>query len=119
MDESKHRKENHVSKNGAWMLVELLGHNKIAGFVTEEQKFGQVLLRIEIPTCFEDGLVTYTTQFYGTHALYCATPINKNDAILLSKELRPTPFSKFDLHRESKINLDDYLEGSEGRDSPF
>ncbi len=107
MDESKHRKENGLNSGGEWMMVELLGHNRIAGFVTEEQRFGQVLLRIDIPTeiDFESKKMEFTTQFYGTHALYCATPIREADAIQLAESLRPKPFDKFDLHREANRSL--------------
>jgi hypothetical protein len=110
MDESKHRSKNGIDGSGQWMLVELLGHNRVAGFVTEEQRFGQVLLRIDIPTeiNFETKKMGYTTQLYGTHALYCATPINESDAIQLARSLRPKPFDKFDLHRESNRNLDEF-----------
>ena len=108
MDESKHRKENGIEKDGSWMFVEMLGHKRLAGFVTEEEKWGQVLMRIDIPTSVKDGKLQFTTQFYGTHALYCATPITETDAIKLAKELRPVPFGKYDLHKEANRNLDDY-----------
>ena len=110
MDESKHRKENDLDHGGMWMLVELLGHHRLAGFVTEEQKWGQVLLRIDIPTSVDTKTkeLKFTTQWYGTHALYCATPINESDAIHLAKQLRPKPFDKYDLHRESNRNLGEY-----------
>jgi len=106
MDESKHRQENGLEQDGMWMLVELLGHKKLAGFVTEEERWGQVLLRIDIPTSVKDGRLQYTTQLYGAHALYCATPINESDAIHLAKQFRPAPFDKYDLHREANRNLD-------------
>ena len=110
MDESKHRKECGLKQDGMWMVIELLGHHKLSGFVTEEQKWGQVLLRIDIPTSVntESGKLEYTTQWYGTHALYCATPINETDAIRLAKQLRPKPFTKFDLHREANCNMDNH-----------
>ena len=41
MDESKHRKDSGIEQDGMWMFVEFLGHHKLAGFVTEEQKWGQ------------------------------------------------------------------------------
>lgn len=92
------------------MLLEFLGHHRLVGFVTEETKWGQILMRVDIPTGVntETGKLTFTTQYYGTHALYCATPINETDAIHLAKQLRPKPFDKFDLHREVNRNLDDY-----------
>ena len=106
MDESKHRKEIGVDTAGMWMVVELLGHNKVAGFVSEEKKWGQTLMRIYIPTSVDRGKLKFTTQFYGTHALYCATPVNESDAIHLAKMYRPKQFSKFDLHREENMNLE-------------
>lgn len=101
------------------MFVELLGHKRIAGFVTEEEKWGQVLMRIDIPTDIKDGKIQFTTQFYGTHALYCATPINETDAIQLAKQFRPNPFDKYDLHREENRNLDDYKIEEDNDDNPF
>ena len=122
MDEAKHRKDNGLEQDGMWMFIELLGHHKLVGFVTEEQKWGQVLLRIDIPTSVnhETKKMEFTTQWYGTHALYCATPINESDAIHLAKQLRPKPFDKFDLHREANLNLDDYqFTNNNGKDLPF
>ena len=112
MDESRHRKENGLNSGGEWMMVELLGHNRIAGFVTEESRFGQVLLRIDISTNIniESKQMEFTTQFYGTHALYCATPIRETDAIQLAQALRPKPFDKFDLHREANCSLTELTE---------
>lgn len=117
MENAKKLHETEIKKDGLWMLVELLGHNRIAGFVTEEEKWGQVLMRIDIPTHydFDKKELVFTTQFYGTHALYCATPILESDAIELAKQLRPKPFGKFDLHKESSMNLDEiYGNDSEG-----
>ena len=121
MDESKHREKSGLSQDGVWMLVEFLGHHKLAGFVTEEQKWGQVLLRIDIPTSIDKDTLKlgFTTQWYGTHALYCATPIAEADAIHLAKQLRPKPFDKYDLHRESNRNLDDYKIVEDEDDMPF
>uniref|UniRef100_A0A6M3LY67 Uncharacterized protein n=1 Tax=viral metagenome TaxID=1070528 RepID=A0A6M3LY67_9ZZZZ len=126
MDESNHRKNNNIEKAGVWMFVEFLGHKRLAGFVSEEEKWGQVLMRIDIPTLVDTktGKLKFTTQFYGTHALYCATPINETDAIKLAKELRPVPFSKYDLHKEANRNMDDYRfaeidEDDDNDDLPF
>ena len=123
MDEKLHRKKNGIEPAGRWMFVELLGHNKIAGFVSEYTQWGQTLLRIDVPAGVDTktGKMMFTTQLYGTHALYCATPINESDAIELAKQYRPAPFSKFDLHKESNRNLDDFKisDSDEMDDMPF
>ena len=37
-------------KSEAWAIVELMGHIKICGRLTEEEKFGAKMGRLDIPT---------------------------------------------------------------------
>ena len=96
----------------SWMLLELMGHRRLAGFVTEEERFGTVMCRIDIPTRYnpDNRKLIFTTQYYHHNAIFSATPILESDAIHLANrgELRPRPFEKFDLHKEAMRNLDDY-----------
>lgn len=52
-----------------WGIVELMGHVKMAGRITEVQIAGSQMLRIEIPT--EAGIVT---QYFPTGSVYRITP---------------------------------------------
>ncbi len=54
-----------------WALVELMGHRRTAGKVTEVELAGAKVLRVDTPNA--DG-ETVATQFYGGSALYCLTP---------------------------------------------
>ena len=47
-----------TEKFDQWAIVELMGHVKLAGRVTEEKRFGVEMGRIDIPQ--EDG--AFTTQ---------------------------------------------------------
>lgn len=78
------------------------------GHINLEQRWGQVLLRIDIPTAIENDKMVFTTQWYGTHALYCATPVYKKTAIALAKNFRRLPYSEYDLRKEENNNLDKY-----------
>jgi hypothetical protein len=91
----------------AWMLIEIMGHKKLAGLVTEEERFDTVMLRIDIPTHidFEEKATHYITQYYHHNAIFSATPINQTDALALAGIYRPNPFTKFDLHKEENVNL--------------
>jgi hypothetical protein len=88
-----------------WMFVEIMGHKRLAGYVTEEERFGIVMLRIDIPTGIdaEKRFGLFTTQYYHHSAIFCVTPILESDALELAKDLRPRPFSEFNLHKESQI----------------
>ena len=52
-----------------WAILELMGHVRLAGRVTEESHFGVALGRIDIPSA--DG---YTTQYFGGSSIYRLTP---------------------------------------------
>ncbi len=53
-----------------WAVVELMGHVKLAGRLTEVERFGAKMGRLDIPTA--DGFVT---QFFGGPSVYRITPV--------------------------------------------
>lgn len=59
-----------------WAIVELFGHVKLAGRVTEEDVFGRTLGRIDIPTL--DG--GFVTQYFGGGSIYRLTPCSEEAA---------------------------------------
>lgn len=54
-----------------WCILELLGHRRLGGHVTEQEIAGASFLRIDIPG---DGDQIKATQFYPPSAVYCLTP---------------------------------------------
>ena len=56
-----------------YAVIEVFGHRRLAGRVTEIEKFGTKLLRIDIPEKgkFEHG---FTTQMYVGASLFSVTP---------------------------------------------
>jgi len=55
-----------ATKFEQWGIVELMGHQQIAGRLTEEVVAGANLLRVDIPT----GPDTFRTAYYGPSAIY-------------------------------------------------
>lgn len=49
----------------AWGVVEVMGHNRAAGRITEEQLAGATMLRVDIPE--GDG---FRTVYYGSSAIF-------------------------------------------------
>lgn len=48
--------ENVNDNFGTWAILELMGHVKLAGFVTEEELFGGKIGRIDIPGADDQNL---------------------------------------------------------------
>ena len=71
-----------------WAIVELMGHNRIAGLISEAEIGGTVLLRIDVPEV-EDNLGF--TKFYGTAAVYAITPTDEATVKAAVKAFRQRP----------------------------
>lgn len=70
-----------------WAVVELLGHVRIAGRVTEEERFGSKLGRVDIPT----GDATFVTQYFSGNSVYRITPTTEALARQVAAGSRPAP----------------------------
>lgn len=81
-----------------WAILELLGHVRLAGRVTEESHFGAALGRIDIPTI--DG---YTTQYFGGGSIYRLTPTTEAIARGVALHNQPMPVRTWELPKPSQI----------------
>lgn len=92
-----------------WAILELLGHVKVAGLVTEESHFGTALGRIDIPA--DDG--TMTTQYFGGASIYRLTPTTEEIARSVAVRNQPTPAHPWELRQLAAPAVED--EEDEGR----
>lgn len=83
----------------SWAIVELLGHVKIAGQVSEEEHFGGKIGRIDIPV----GEDKYVTQYFGHSSIYRITPCTEEMARTVSKFNMPKPVHHFELSASVSI----------------
>lgn len=74
-----------------WAIVELMGHVRLAGRLTEEEKFGTKMGRLDIP--LEDGLVT---QYFGGGSVYRITFVTEEVARHVAKSATAAPVSTWD-----------------------
>jgi hypothetical protein len=77
-----------------WAVLELMGHRRLAGKVTDAVIGGGPFIRIDIPT--KDG--KKTTQFYSPAAVYCITPTTEEIATVIAKNSEPEPVSQWEFH---------------------
>ena len=57
-----------------WCIVEIFGHQVIAGMVSEQQIGGQAFVRVDVPAI--EGRDAYT-KLFGAGAIYAITPTDE------------------------------------------
>lgn len=83
-----------------WAILELLGHVRITGKVSEELRFGVALGRIDIPT--GDG---FTTQYFGGSSIYRLTPTTEEIARSVAMSNQPEPVHRWELPAPTKADI--------------
>jgi len=80
-----------VGVNG-FALLELMGHRRMWGLVTEVEAFGVKMCRIDVPGPAAGEVKL--TQWYGGSAIYCITPTTEEIAREKANppEWRPTAY---------------------------
>lgn len=72
-----------------WGILELMGHVKTAGLISEQELFGTTLGRIDIP--IDDGQMI--TQYFGGGSVYRLTPVSETVARAFAARNKPRPVS--------------------------
>lgn len=87
-----------------WVILELMGHRRLGGYLREQELAGAAFLRLDIPGV--DGLPA-ATQFYGGAAVYCITPTTEEVATLCARANRPAPVQRWELPAAKAEDLED------------
>lgn len=77
-----------------WCILELMGHRRLAGRVSEATIAGQSLLRVDVPGPGDQALMT---QYYSPSAIYSLTPTTEEVARELARRWTEPPATPFDL----------------------
>ncbi len=98
----------------AWAIVELMGHVRLAGRISEEEKFGSKMGRLDIPlppekecpdcqlkgaTC-DDCRCRFVTQFFGGGSVYRITLVTEGVARHVAKGTTAAPVSSWDFPKQ-------------------
>ncbi|POR52796.1 hypothetical protein B0G62_10493 [Paraburkholderia eburnea] len=85
-----------------WALVELFGHQRIAGRVSDLTVGGQSFVRVDVPACEatddEPALQPFTKAF-GPGAIYGITFLDEGAARMFVRQLRVQPIGTWELRR--------------------
>lgn len=77
-----------------WAILELMGHRRLAGHLSEVSIAGGSFIRIDVPAA--DG-GTSATQFYSPSAVYCITPTTEEVARAVARGAQPAPVQRWEL----------------------
>ncbi|MBI5545202.1 MAG: acetyltransferase [Deltaproteobacteria bacterium] len=83
------------TKLDTWAVLELFGHRRFAGRVTEEEIAGKGFIRIDVPGT--EGGSPASTHFYGPDAVYGIHPCSEELARAAAKSDRPAPVHRYEL----------------------
>lgn len=77
-----------------WAVLEVMGHRRLAGYVTEVTQFGARMIRIDVPA-EDDGQPV--TQFYGGPSIFCVSPVSEESARAVARYCHPAPVHQYEL----------------------
>ena len=80
-----------------WALVEIMGHQRIVGRVTEQVVAGAAFLRVDVPE--SEGKQGFT-RFYSPGAVYCISPISEQTARGMVASMDAEPVKRFDIVKQ-------------------
>ena len=83
---------NKTSELDTWAIVELFGHVKMAGRVSEQLVAGATMLRLDVPGTEDSPAFT---RFYGAGAVYSITPTDEAVARRAVDVLRAKPITVY------------------------
>lgn len=85
-----------VEKFDQWCVVEVMGHKKFAGRVTEGP-FGLVQIDVPEVTLSSGQLLPPFSKMLGAHAIYAMTPCTEETARAFARDFRSQAFHSYEL----------------------
>ncbi len=102
-----------------WAVVELFGHQVIAGRIAQDASLGVPMLRVDVP---EIGGRAAFTKFYGSGAVYAVAPCTEEYARHVADYYKPKPITVYvpEMRQLPRpyTDSDDNPEGREDGDEP-
>lgn len=81
-----------------WAILELMGHRRLGGYISEATAAGALMVRIDVPHPQKLG-ESAATQFYNPTAIYAITPTTEETARAIARGA-PEPISRWDLRAQ-------------------
>ena len=81
-----------------WVILELMGHRKLAGYARAQEIAGSGFLRLDVPLVSDpDPKAMAASQLYNPKAIYCLTPTTEKIARAVAASVQPAPVARWEL----------------------
>jgi hypothetical protein len=100
-----------------WAILELMGHRRLGGRLSEATIAGAPFLRIDLPDPQDSGKVA-ATQFYSPSAVYAITPTTAEIACAIAADA-PPPVTRWELKALAPPAAGDDDPDDDFEDRPF
>lgn len=120
-----------AAKFEGWCVVEVFGHQKFAGYVSEQALGGASFVRVDVPECVGepgDPPIPAFTKLFGDAAIYSISPVSEEFARAAAAWLRKRPVDIYmpalypretQQTPELMAGEDDAFDGDDGSDDIF
>ncbi|RTL03724.1 hypothetical protein EKK58_12240 [Candidatus Dependentiae bacterium] len=84
-----------------WAVVEIMGHKRFAGHVTEQSVGGAGFIRVDVPeiSLRAGEVLPAFTKFFGAGSIYSLTPCTEETARKFAASFRAEAFARYELPR--------------------
>ena len=79
-----------------WAIVEIMGHQRFAGRVTEQSVGGCNFVRVDIPAIDDKQAFT---KLFGQASIYCITPVDEETAKAAAGQFNQQPVEEWSARR--------------------
>ncbi len=86
-----------------WSILELMGHRKLGGLVSQEEIAGHGFLRIDVYLPGADKPIA--TQYVSPQAVYAITPTTEAIARQLAESCKPEPVTQWELPERKQEHI--------------
>lgn len=81
-----------------WAIVDLFGHARIAGRLSEHQIGGQSFVRVDVPEVTDkSGTTPAHTRLFGAGAIYSVAFVDEMTATLAARDIHSEPVSTWSM----------------------
>ena len=85
-----------------WAILEIMGHQRFAGHLTEQTIGGTSMLRIDVPAV---GELSAFTRYFTANSVYSITPVSEELARQIASGLKRQPVTVYELPEELQAKL--------------
>jgi hypothetical protein len=82
-----------------WCIVDLFGHQKLAGLVTEHTIAGAGFIRIDVP---DTKIQPKFTRFVNPSAIYDINPVTEDVVKIMAEQIQAKPIEVWDIEQVTK-----------------